>query len=322
MTCAPWSQTVSGTAVDLLEPQRDQIRLGDIAHSLARIARYNGHTNGSDIWSVIDHSLLVLHIVEHEQPDAPVLLRLAALLHDAHEPYIGDITSPMKGAIEQAIIGAGKSRYLQDDDIVFLRKAVIPGIAAGIQAQIHAAFGLPWPLPADWDAAVKAADLMALSIERRDLMAPCEREWDALPQPLDDLSTWPWVSFSTSEANFLDKVNALIAEFHHLPTPPPVKRRPQPVESNTAIIMGILAVAFFDRRAEDVPHTLQKTLVETAWKVSDWIDAAAEKRLIMKHGHHEPPRPEFTSRFMSVDENRAELGLPPLSPTKKETNAL
>lgn len=221
MTGSPWSQTVSGTAVDLLAPTRDQIRLGDIAHSLARIARYNGHTCGPDIWSVADHSLLVLRIVEHNVPHASVQLRLAALLHDAHEAYIGDITSPMKDAIRQALSIAMRIQEISEWKQDQIREAVTPNIAANIQAQIHAQFGLPWPLAPEWTDVIHAADMMALSIERHDLMAPCERAWDPLPDPQPGLSTWKWVSFAFSAGAFLSAVNGLIAEFHHIPGPDP-----------------------------------------------------------------------------------------------------
>lgn len=217
MSVAPWVETVSGTAVDLLAPTRDQIKLGDIAHSLARIARFNGHTEPPGIWSVADHSVLVMMIVHNNIPCAPPLLRLAALLHDAQEAFIGDIISPMKSAIRDSLRAELENQNVQEYRQDAIIGAAFSAIAANVQAQIHMQFGLPRALPNEWAQAVKIADLMALSIERRDLLPEGEREWGPLPEPPEALKTWAWFSFSESEARFLHEMNKLYREIHNLP---------------------------------------------------------------------------------------------------------
>ena len=153
-----WLQTHSGGAFDLLLPTRDAVRLGDIAHSLARIARFLGHTVGGQIWSVADHSLLVADLVRLQPAEhTPSALLLAALLHDAHEAYLGDVIRPV-----QDLIRARAPRFLDIwADTVF-----------SVQSVIHAAIGLPTVLPASWIDRIHAADRAALAIEHRDVMAP------------------------------------------------------------------------------------------------------------------------------------------------------
>ena len=102
MNVAPWTQTACSRAVDLLAPQPEQILLADIARALSRIPRFNGATHGDVAFSVASHSLLVAELaaVSHvpEEDNLPTL-RLAAMLHDAHEAYMGDLVSPMKAAL-------------------------------------------------------------------------------------------------------------------------------------------------------------------------------------------------------------------------------
>lgn len=82
--------TVTGRLVDLRNPDADEIDISDIAHALASICRFTGQTG--EFYSVAEHSVLVSREVPEE-------LALAALLHDAHEAYIGDISRGMKGAL-------------------------------------------------------------------------------------------------------------------------------------------------------------------------------------------------------------------------------
>ena len=75
------------------------IEIEDIAHGLARVARWNGQTVGEHAFSVAQHSVVVEEIVAHIQPDIEPRWRLAALLHDASEYVIGDMISPFKAAL-------------------------------------------------------------------------------------------------------------------------------------------------------------------------------------------------------------------------------
>ena len=91
---------LSGRRLDLIDPSPLDIEIADIAHGLARVARWNGQTQGPEIFSVAQHSLLVEAIFGALAPGrAARPARLAALLHDAPEYVIGDMISPFKAAI-------------------------------------------------------------------------------------------------------------------------------------------------------------------------------------------------------------------------------
>jgi 5'-deoxynucleotidase YfbR-like HD superfamily hydrolase len=90
---------LSGRRLDLLDPSPLDIEIEDIAHGLARVARWNGQTSGAHAFSVAQHCVLVERIVAELRPRAARSLRLAALLHDAAEYVIGDLISPFKAAV-------------------------------------------------------------------------------------------------------------------------------------------------------------------------------------------------------------------------------
>lgn len=90
--------TISRQRVSLLDPDPRTISLGDIAASLARQCRYNGHVEG--FYSVAEHSVYVSRLIERAGHHPKV--QMAGLLHDAHEAYIGDITQPVKALLERA----------------------------------------------------------------------------------------------------------------------------------------------------------------------------------------------------------------------------
>lgn len=83
--------TFSGRLVDLVEPLADAIRLDDLAISLGRLARYNGHTKF--FYSVAEHSVHVAELARVRGLGPRVTMR--ALLHDAHEAIIGDLVTPV-----------------------------------------------------------------------------------------------------------------------------------------------------------------------------------------------------------------------------------
>ena len=94
-----WQRMLSGRRLDLLDPSPMDIEITDIAHGLARVARWNGQTLGEHAFSVAQHSVVVEEIVAHIRPDLEPRWRLAALLHDASEYVIGDMISPFKAAL-------------------------------------------------------------------------------------------------------------------------------------------------------------------------------------------------------------------------------
>ncbi len=97
-----WQRMLSGRRLNLLDPSPLDIEIEDIAHGLARVARWNGQTLGAQIYSVAQHSLLVDAIAGHFAPSISQATRRAVLLHDAAEYVIGDIISPFKSVIGDA----------------------------------------------------------------------------------------------------------------------------------------------------------------------------------------------------------------------------
>jgi len=127
---------LSGRRLDLLDPSPLDIEIEDIAHGLARVARWNGQTKGASAFSVAQHSLLVERFVAELKPKAQKSLRLAALLHDAAEYVIGDLISPFKAAVGL-------------DYKAFEHK---------LTRAINIRFGLPADMPAEDQALIKRAD--------------------------------------------------------------------------------------------------------------------------------------------------------------------
>ncbi|WEJ57679.1 HD family hydrolase [Devosia sp. FJ2-5-3] len=94
-----WQRMLSGRRLDILDPSPVDVELSDIAHGLARVARWNGQTIGDYPFSVAQHSVLVLEVFRAANPDAGVHAQLQTLLHDAPEYVMGDIISPFKAAM-------------------------------------------------------------------------------------------------------------------------------------------------------------------------------------------------------------------------------
>lgn len=135
------------------------VRLIDIAYGLSRIARYHGHTKGPLPWSVAQHSVLVESLLPE---DADTVTRLHALLHDAHETYIGDMTTPVIAAIGTDL------------------QAKVWSLKYVIDCAIWQVFGLIAPT-SEQHGMIKLADRHALDFERHFLLGPAPREWDIPP---------------------------------------------------------------------------------------------------------------------------------------------
>jgi hypothetical protein len=93
---------LSGRRLDLLNPSPLDVEIEDIAHGLARVARWNGQTVGAHIFSVAQHSMLVERVASALDPAIGRTERLYMLLHDAPEYVIGDMISPFKAVIGDA----------------------------------------------------------------------------------------------------------------------------------------------------------------------------------------------------------------------------
>ncbi len=94
-----WQRMLSGRRLDLINPSPLDVEISDIAHGLARVARWNGQTKGEYAYSVAQHSLLVEQIYRRLNHSATAEEKQLALLHDAPEYVIGDMISPFKAVM-------------------------------------------------------------------------------------------------------------------------------------------------------------------------------------------------------------------------------
>jgi hypothetical protein len=184
-----WQRMLSGRRLDLLDPSPLDIEIEDIAHGLARVARWNGQTSGAHIFSVAQHTLLVEAVARRRLGDLDQRLALALMLHDAPEYVIGDMISPFK-----AVIG---------DAYKTVEKRLL--------GAIHRRFGLATELPADIVKGIKTADRGAAFLEATHLagfsVAEARRFFG--PRPVlapaverDHVTPWP---ATTAEKRFLDR---------------------------------------------------------------------------------------------------------------------
>ncbi len=171
-TNAPWVHTASGRAVGLMRTSPADISIRDIAAHISKICRFSGACNS--FYSVAQHSILVSNLVHEYGPQAAMY----GLMHDAHEAYVGDITTPARRAIGNMIDASSISP--------------IDDITQRLDRAIFEAIGLSWPMPGTIRDAVAAADLRALATERRDLMADGP-EWGPMPRPWRSaIKPLPW----------------------------------------------------------------------------------------------------------------------------------
>jgi uncharacterized protein len=138
-----WQRMLSGRRLDLIDPSPLDVEISDIAHGLARVARWNGQTKGPEIFSVAQHSLLVEALFAARDASSSREARLAALLHDAPEYVIGDMISPFKAAV------GGDYKLVEER----LKRAVL------------IRFGLTTELPDDVERRIKVADRASAYIE-------------------------------------------------------------------------------------------------------------------------------------------------------------
>jgi 5'-deoxynucleotidase YfbR-like HD superfamily hydrolase len=184
---------LSGRRLDLLDPSPLDIEIEDIAHGLARVARWNGQTHGAHIFSVAQHTLLVEAVLRAESPRVDRRVRLAVLLHDGPEYVVGDMISPFKAVIG----GAYKA------------------VEKRLLAAIHVRFGLPAVLPNELTTQIKAADAGAAYLEATKLAGFKEAEArrffgrePALPADTVREFLTPWPA-QRAERRFLARFNAL-----------------------------------------------------------------------------------------------------------------
>jgi len=181
---------LSGRRLDLLDPSPMDIEIADIAHGLARVARWNGQTLGEHPMSVAQHSVVVEEIVAHISPGIDACWRLAALLHDAAEYVIGDMISPFKAAL-------GLNYEAFEDRLA---------------SAIHIRFGLPAQIPGEIKALIKAADRACAYFEATQLAGFAGPEALRLfgkPPPAYHLRIEP-LGPAGAQARYLQRFNSLI----------------------------------------------------------------------------------------------------------------
>ena len=136
----PTIMLASGKLFDFLDPHGSDFDVEDIAHGLAHVCRYAGQCRA--FYSVAEHSILVADTVAE--------FGYEALLHDAAEAFIGDVTRPFKQLLPE---------YKR--------------IEASVEDAIVKRFQLD-PLSRN---AVKQADLRVLAAEQEQIMAPGCADW-------------------------------------------------------------------------------------------------------------------------------------------------
>ena len=186
-----WQRMLSGRRLDILDPDSGDIALDDIAHGLARVARWNGQTRGPQILSVAQHSILVEALLAHIAPEAKPTEKLTALLHDAPEYVVGDLISPFKAFVGET--------YRSVEERLF--------------AAILRRFGLAVP-SAGLLALIKRADRAAARLEAVTLAGFDEGEaFAVLGPPEPGLAGFvPWLAPRTADEvqrDFLARCHAL-----------------------------------------------------------------------------------------------------------------
>jgi uncharacterized protein len=190
-----WQRMLSGRRLDLLDPSPLDVEIEDIAHGIARVARWNGQTAGAHIFSVAQHTLLV-EAIARRRNSLDRRARLAILLHDAPEYVVGDMITPFK-----AVIG---------DSYKAVEKRLL--------AAIHLRFGLAPALPAELARLIKSADRAAAYLEATRLAgftaAEAKRFFGApaeVPSALERDYLVPWPA-KDAEARYLKRFAAIIRE--------------------------------------------------------------------------------------------------------------
>jgi hypothetical protein len=184
-----WQRMLSGRRLDLLDPSPLDIEIEDIAHGLARVARWNGQTTGDHAFSVAQHSIVVEEIAAHIRPMLEPRWRLAALLHDAPEYVIGDMISPFK-----SVLGLDYHTFEER-----------------LETAIHVRFGLPARIPAEIKALIKTADRACAFFEATQIAGFARQESLQLfgaPPPGYRLAIEP-APAADAQARYLERYNLL-----------------------------------------------------------------------------------------------------------------
>lgn len=171
MAMSPTILTADGLYFDFLDPTSESITLEAVARGLSNICRFNGQCHR--FYSVAEHSVLVSRRVPEQDARA-------ALMHDAAEAFIGDVTKPLK-------------RLLPDYQAIEQR----------VEAAVFARFGIPLPLP----ESVKRADREMLYVEQRQAMLNADG-WSWATET-DDVPDLAFLSPTDAYAAFMARAREL-----------------------------------------------------------------------------------------------------------------
>lgn len=162
-------EAFSGEFVDVLRPDPSTIHIEDITQHLSLLTRYNGAINR--FYSIAEHACFVMALCESYGCEREILR--GALLHDAAEAYLQDLTSPLKYALRQeeydypgAIHRAGRL-----DDF----RGAYDHLTRRMEHAIAIRFGVDVALFDD--PIVKLADMHALKIEAKKLTRSGGSNW-------------------------------------------------------------------------------------------------------------------------------------------------
>lgn len=187
-----WMLTATGAPFNLKRIDEANISALDIAHSLAQTNRFNGHTCRP--YSVAEHSLLVAELLERQFGVRDSAALLAALLHDGHEAYTGDVPTPVK-----QMLGFAWCDFEQPMENHVLHRFGVLRAAR------------------DYASLIKRCDIIALATERRDLLPPGGPSWAAL----EGVEPCGWVSLKEPArmgytwADWRDLFVERFGELHH-----------------------------------------------------------------------------------------------------------
>jgi hypothetical protein len=172
--CHHWFTTYSGLKFYPTAPRPSEVKIKDIAHALACVCRFGGHTR--EPYSVAQHSVLVSKRLYNLAPNN-IVLQLHGLLHDASEAYIGDMVRPLKVQIP----------YFME-------------VEEKLMATIYKGLKVP-KLSHGEERLLKRADNELLMTERRDILVPTKHVWHIAEKPVEiDIDPWNWVK---AEGEFL-----------------------------------------------------------------------------------------------------------------------
>lgn len=197
-----WIQTERGRAFDLVAPDCRLVDFAEMGDALARIARFSGHI-GAGPYSVAQHSVLGADEILRETGD--VAAAAAFLLHDGHEAYLGDKTSPVAEAeVETAafLFPGGGALVKQVNQLMKQRIDIAIYKAAGMGEH-----GCPF----EHRPIVKLYDMRMLATERAQLMATPRRRWHAAVEqaaPIrlqGKLMPWTWTKSADEFRERLDR---------------------------------------------------------------------------------------------------------------------